>query len=254
MDLKELDWLLNEKYRLVGAVNKPDLWPAEVAEDLRRLDRGEPLAYVIGFVPFLNSRIDLRFRPLIPRAETEYWVETLLNYSSLRDKKISVLDLFTGSGCIGLSVLKYWPRAEVDFVDNSPGCLEQVECNLFLNQIDSNRANLILSDVFDQVSEKYDLILANPPYIDSDLFQKLPIAVRKYEPREALVAGKRGMAIMEKFFKQLSDHLKPNSQFWLEFDSSQKEAIRLILENKFKLDFRMDQYQCWRFLVGQPWF
>jgi len=254
MDLKELDWLLSEKYQLAGVVDKPHLWPAEVAEDLKRLSQGEPLAYVIGFIPFLNSRIDLSFRPLIPRAETEHWVEILLNHSSLREKEVHVLDLFTGSGCIGLSVLKYWPGAKVDFADNSPECLEQVEYNLFLNQIDFSRANLILSNVFDQVAEKYDLILANPPYIDSNLFQKLPAAVRNYEPREALVAEKKGRAVMEKFFKQLPDYLKPDSQFWLEFDSGQKEAIQVMLKNQFKLDFRKDQYQHWRFLMGQPWF
>ncbi|HQO27645.1 MAG TPA: hypothetical protein PKX21_01085, partial [Candidatus Pacearchaeota archaeon] len=104
MDLKELNWLLQEKYNLIDAVDQPHLWPAEAAEDLKRLSQGEPLAYVIGFIPFLGSRIDLRFRPLVPRSETEYWVQVLLKQAAFKKKTIKALDLFTGSGCIGLSL------------------------------------------------------------------------------------------------------------------------------------------------------
>lgn len=250
MDLRELNWLLRDKYNLIDAVDKPHLWPAEATEDLKRLSQGEPLAYVIGFAPFLGSRIDLRFRPLVPRSETEHWVEVLLNQMIFEDKSAKALDLFTGSGCVGLSLLKHWSKVEVDFTDNNASCLEQVEYNLALNGIESGRARLIHSDLFEQVQDRYDLILANPPYISPDRFQKLPRSVRDYEPKEALIAKEGGLALIRKFLDQVSNYLNPSGRFWLEFDPAQKEKIEALIGKKFKTNFQRDQYGRWRFVVG----
>ncbi len=250
MDLKELNWLLQEKYNLIDAVDQPHLWPAEAAEDLKRLSQGEPLAYVIGFIPFLGSRIDLRFRPLVPRSETEYWVQVLLKQAAFKKKTIKALDLFTGSGCIGLSLLRHWPEARVDFADNNLSCLEQVEYNLALNKINSRRARLIHSDLFTGIQDKYDLILANPPYISSSRFEHLPRSVRDYEPKEALIVGEEGLALIRRFLDQVSDYLNPWGQFWLEFDPAQKESIQPLISSSFQADFGRDQYGLWRFVVG----
>jgi len=186
----------------------------------------------------------------VPRSETEYWVQVLLKQAAFKKKTVKVLDLFTGSGCIGLSLLRHWPEARVDFADNNLSCLEQVEYNLALNKINSRRARLIHSDIFAGIQNKYDLIVANPPYISASRFEHLPRSVRDYEPKEALIAGEEGLALIRRFLDQVSDYLNPWGQFWLEFDPAQKESIQPLISSSFQADFRRDQYGLWRFVVG----
>ena len=105
---KERAWLLRDKYQGMVA-------PAFLA-DVKKLEQGEPLDYVIGWREFLGCRIGLSERPLIPRVETEFWTELVIK--KIGQQPAKVLDIFAGSGCVGLAVLKHCPRAEVIFVDN----------------------------------------------------------------------------------------------------------------------------------------
>ena len=166
---KETRWLLNEKY---SGIKTPEFFA-----DLERLERGEPLAYIIGWVDFLGCRIDLSARPLIPRPETEFWVEkAILNIQ--RDYHVSsgrsihgslkkntptqkrVLDLFAGSGCIGISLLKHLPHAIVDFGEKDPRMCEQIKKNIAQNNIDPTRARIIQTDVFSNTDNPSDLGLS----------------------------------------------------------------------------------------------
>ena len=110
MDEKDAIFLLNEKY---AGVRTP-----EYEKDLARLAGGEPVDYVIGWKPFLDCKIFLDSHPLIPRAETEYWVEqaiTEIQESKKAGAGTRHLDLFAGSGAIGIAVLKHLPQVGVDF-------------------------------------------------------------------------------------------------------------------------------------------
>jgi len=123
---QEEAWLLKEKYggEKTALVFKESLdeiknkysWGEDFFTDLERLKAGEPLAYIIGHTPFLNCQINLNSHPLIPRVETEYWVEKAIE--SIRRENISnvrVLDLCAGSGCVGVAVAKAVRDARVNF-------------------------------------------------------------------------------------------------------------------------------------------
>ena len=114
MQEKEENWLLQEKYN----GQKCEAFLA----DLVKLKNGYPLAYLIGNQPFLNCIIDLEFKPLIPRPETEFWVNDFIEeqkkrYLTKPDTTVQILDIFSGSGCIGIGILKNLQNTTVDFAE-----------------------------------------------------------------------------------------------------------------------------------------
>ena len=162
------DWLLRDKYKGVKS--------SAFLADCRRLKAGVPLGYVIGYVPFLNTKIYLDSKPLIPRPETEYWTEQAIkSIRAKTDTPPRVLDLCAGPGCIGVAVLKAVPTARVDFVEIDKCHLKTISRNIEANgrSLGSNR--IIHSDLFTAVNNQYDFILSNPPYLKSELDKAEPI-------------------------------------------------------------------------------
>ena len=284
-------------------------------KDLARLGRGEPLDYVIGWRDFLGCRIDLSAKPLIPRAETEFWVESAIkelgkpcevafsyaknDFSHLPRKSrqteeevvlcatksdfappLKVLDLFAGSGCIGLAVLKHCPNTHVTFGEKDPKLCAQIKKNLKINKIPASRAKVIPTNLFNpyfSISnletlqkggklDQFDVILANPPYVPVSR-SRVQKSVKDWEPKEALLAGNDGLAVIKKFLKQAKSHLKPNgpstsldetrdkslraSKIYLEFGYGQKLAINRLLKQfgYTNWQFHQDQFGKWRWVV-----
>lgn len=231
-------------------------WNKNFLKDLIRLKTGEPLDYIIGWVPFLNCKIDLRIKPLIPRPETEYWTEKLISLIRANGgirKKLKIIDIFSGSGCIGIAILKNIPHSQVHFAEIDPKLIKQIKLSLKINKISPKRYKLIESNAFINIKEKYDFILANPPYIPLKNKHKVQKLVLKHEPQLALFGGKDGMKYIKQVFEYASKFLNPTGQLWLEFDSSQKNAITKLLKNNksfTNLKFHKDQYNRWRFIVA----
>lgn len=265
---KEIKWLLKEKYH--GKAGK------QFKKDVARIRKGEPVDYVIGFKEFLGCKIDLSKKTLIPRPETEYWadqaIKTILAFCRTKEwcsgRKIKVLDIFAGSGCVGVAVLANVYCATVDFAEKDAKALSQIRINLEKN-ISLIRANkgwkkecrVIKSDVFSKIKDKYDFIFANPPYIPTKNRKKVSKSVLKYEPKMALFGGKEGLLYVKKFLKQAKKHLNPGGQIWMEFDGStgspqappQKNKIAKLLK-KFKYknyEFYKDQFGKWRWIIAQ---
>ncbi len=244
---KEIRWIVKDKYAGVG---KP-----EIAEDIKRLKKGEPVDYIIGWKPFLNCKIDLSFKPLIPRAETEYWTEKAIigikKQTRLKNNTCYAADVFAGSGCIGIAVLKNVKNSKVDFIEINPKFIKQIKLNLKLNKISSKRYRLIRSDIFRKTKKKYDFILSNPPYVSLTRKRRVQKKVLKYEPYKALFGGRNGLNYIRKFLKSAKERLNPSGQIWMEFDSSQKNAVKkLLIGFHYKnWQFYEDQYKKWRFVV-----
>ncbi len=242
---KEIGWLLKEKY-----LGKPN---AQFKKDVARLQKGEPLAYVIGFVEFLGCKIDLSKRPLIPRPETEFWLEKTVKALPITGYPLRVLDIFAGSGCIGVALLKHYENIWCDFVDVQKNCLEQIKINCNLNGIDKTRYNIIQSDMFENIKNKYDFIFANPPYIPSDMKKTLNKSVVDFEPHGALFGGKDGLKFVDAFLAAAKNAFVPGGSIYMEFDSPQKKHIeKLVKKFGYKTcQFHQDQYRKWRWVVIQ---
>lgn len=222
---------------------------------MHRMEEEEPLDYVIGSVEFLGCTIDLSLKPLIPRPETEYWVERAL--AALKSKiqnpkpKISCLDIFAGSGCIGIAVLKHVSNAYVVFAEKDKKFLGQIKKNLALNKVSSDRYQLVQSDIFSHVKGRYDVIFANPPYLATTRKRFIQQSVLDWEPRGALFAGKDGLLYIRKFLQSAKKYLNLGGTIYMEFDSFQKGAIAKLLK-KFSwkhFEFFKDQYGKWRYVV-----
>lgn len=248
---RDIRILLKEKY---GFGELPKDKKSPVYEDIKRLKNKEPLDYVIGFKDFLDCRIDLSLKTLIPRIESEFWVDTLikkiLSENSLinsKSNKLKILDLCCGSGCIGIAILKYLPNTSVDFVDIDQKALDQTKLNLSLNAINKERYQIIKSNLFLNVKNKYDYILCNPPYVNPEgSYQKSII----FEPRLALFAKKQGLELIFNVLKDVNKYLKPNGVLYLEFGFNQKDKIEKYCKKKaISTIFYKDQFSVFRYAV-----
>lgn len=242
---REIEWLLREKYN--GQKSR------EFYNDVSRIEKGEPVDYVIGFSCFLGAKIDLSFKPLIPRVETEYWVEKALAdiKNTFGDKPIHVLDIFSGSGCIGIATLMRFPNAHVDFVDIDESMAKQIQINLELNSISKERYSIFVSNVLSKIpnNSKYDVVLANPPYVDKSR-NVTDESVLKNEPHRALFADNNGMALVNELIQSVGFFLKEHALVYIEHDDDQVPRIQDILNKAgyTHYEFYKDQFGLSRYL------
>jgi|AntRauTorckE6833_2_1112554.scaffolds.fasta_scaffold01391_4 release factor glutamine methyltransferase len=249
MASQEIKWLLTEKYQ--GEKSEAFF------SDCKRLALGEPLAYIIGHTPFINCKIWLDNNPLIPRPETEYWVNEAINIIKnkstlslgLEDTSPKVLDMCAGSGCIGISVLKEIPNARVDFTEIDSDLIATINKNISENIAGVSQAEVIHSNLFSNVTGKYDFILSNPPYIDESL-NRTSQSVKDYEPYVALFAGEAGLEIINRLITSAPEHLSRGGQLWIEHEPEQIKEIKEIGEkNNFNVSTHKDQYKVNRYSI-----
>lgn len=242
---REVQWLLRDKY-----TNRKS---ARFYVDVERLKKGEPVDYVIGWKNFLGCRINLSEKPLIPREETEYWAKQAI--AKIGDGR--VLDIFAGSGCIGIAVLKHAPTAHVTFIDSQKNCLRQIKKNLYLNNIAPNRCEIYQSNLFtalhnpnsDLAHLTFDFIFSNPPYVANG-DGRVQSSVHKHEPACALYAGVNSLAIIKLFLQQAPKFLASDGKIFMEFSPEQKNAIEKLLaaNNYRRWQFHRDQFNRWRWV------
>lgn len=217
---QEIQWLLQDKY---NGIQTP-----EFETDVMRLESSEPLAYVIGWQPFCGTKIFLDSHPLIPRPETEYLVNKII--TELSDKQnLKILDLCAGSGCIGVALLQALPSSTVDFGELDTSHHATIIKNITENRIDINRARIYGGDLFETITDTYDIIVTNPPYINPELSDRVGKNVLKFEPGLALFGGSKGMQIITKIAQNAPNFLKSKGVLWIEHEPEQVEEIKQLL-------------------------
>lgn len=229
---------------------------ADLTEDLARLAAGEPLAYVIGWIPFHGLRIGLDSRPLIPRPETEWWTGELVERLRARfgDRPFRLLDLCAGSGAIGLAVLHAFPNARVSFGELYPEHVAQIAANAAANGIDPNRVDARASHLYEafQVDAgdcSFDVIVTNPPYVPAGRTLEPSLA---FEPAEALFAGPDGLDLVRPIVAGAPERLAPDGELWIECDiANAEDAVRLMAASgAVRAELRTDPFGRPRLAVG----
>ncbi len=216
-------------------------------EAIKRLEAGEPVQYIIGDTEFYGNIFKVDKNVLIPRPETEELVEKVIPLikKEFGNTNLHLLDIGTGSGCIAISIKKNIPNINVTACDISPEALEVAKYNAKKN---NTPINFIESDIFSNISSKYDIIISNPPYIKED--DQIMDIVKNNEPHLALYASNNGLYFYEKILSQASNYLFPKSLIAFEIGETQGEAIKQLAENYFptsqiiiEKDFRhLDRY------------
>lgn len=207
----------------------------------------EPDAYTIGWVPFLGTTIFLDSKPLIPRPETEYWTEIAINEIK-KFLEPKVLDLFAGSGCVGVSVLKHVSGARVDFGEKEVAHHKTIKRNIRDNGLSLTRAGILPCDVWDGISERYDFVLANPPYLSLERKDRIQDSVLKYEPHEALFSPESGYEHISRTLHGLRAHLKPGGVLYIEHEPEHADTLRNEADKLgFISEAHLDQYKMLRF-------
>lgn len=245
MNSQEAQWLLVEKYH--GVKN------AAFLADVAKLATGVPLAYLIGSIPFLDTTIYLDSIPLIPRPETEFWVEQAIkDLVALPTPKdpLLVLDLCAGSGCIGVAIAKAVPSALVDFCELDSTHLPTIAKNCRQNGVAAERVHIYTSNLFTPQNgsqlPRYNFIFSNPPYIDKSL-ARTESSVIENEPALALYGGVAGMEILTQIIATAPQYLHAHGQLWLEHEPEQVAAIQTLGATHFLVTTHKDQYDVPRF-------
>lgn len=200
-----------------------------------------PLQYLLGYTNFMDYTFFVDENVLIPRNDTEVLVECANEIlDSMEEQKenrrLQVLDLCCGSGCIGISLKLYHRDIGLTLSDCSAKALEVAKKNLDKYQID---AELVCGDLFQKMIEKSDIIVCNPPYIESKVIDTLMPEVKEYEPMLALDGGEDGLDYYRKIVKTAPEYLTDTGWLMFEIGYNQGEAVLSLMKETGFLDVKV---------------
>ena len=229
---------------------QPDMYVGDdvcnrVEEGLARLLNEEPLAYVLGEWDFYGMTLKVNKDVLIPRDDTCAVVELALEEAQKRTGELRVLDLCTGSGCIGLAIAKNVPSARVTLADISSAALAVAKENVMRQKL-SSRVACTIADALSKPPAflgKFDLIISNPPYITTREMTELPKSVDDYEPHLAVECGVDGLIFYRTIAENYRHFLKDDGVLCFEFGEGQGDDVsRILTENGFTVLNRTKDY------------
>lgn len=239
-DVRECNSIVNLLFQEMFMWNKIDLrlnaervLSLEEVESLqlkiRRLINHEPIQHVIGFADFYDLRFKVSPDVLIPRQETEELVDLILKETP--NRKIRILDIGSGSGCIAIALKKHLPLAEIISIDISEKAIKIAKENSQLNEAE---IDFRVCDVFsDNVLSlgPFDIIVSNPPYITEKEEVEMLENVLKFEPHIALFVNKDAMEFYKRIVKISSLLLKSNGQIFFELNEHYKNEYQILFDS-----------------------
>ena len=221
----------DKKYLLINSnkkINEKDL--NYFKKLIKERSKGKPIAYIINKKYFWNSEFLVSRDTLIPRPDTEIVVESALNLTKNKTN-LNILDIGVGTGCILLSVLKERKSYRGTGIDISKNCLKLTKINA-INLNVAAQIKLYKTNIDKFTLGKYDLILSNPPYIESKKIKYLDKDVASFEPKMALDGGIDGLSEISKVIKKSSELIKKNGVLILEIGFDQKNKVINLLKKK----------------------
>ncbi len=211
---------------------------AQMETATRRLLTGEPLAYVLGQWEFYGLTLTVNENVLIPRDDTCAVASLAINQALFLGKDPRILDLCTGSGCIGIAIASRVQDARVTLADLSREALAVARKNVTAHKL-SGRVSCIQADALKPapaVLGKFDLIVSNPPYITGDDMTTLDRSVKNFEPSMALFGGDDGLDFYRSIAKNYASALKPGGYLCFEFGDGQGDDVcRILVDNGYKI-------------------
>ena len=201
-------------------------YKGDIKEAYKLLEQGIPVQYIVGEVDFYGSIFKVNNNVLIPRFETEQLVELVIEYINDNfSKKVDILDIGTGSGCIAITLKKNL-NCNVSAIDISDSAIDVAKNNAKINNVD---INIFKSDILNNVDGKYDVIVSNPPYISYD--EEIMDIVKNNEPHNALYADNNGLYYYEEILKNCKKNLNDKFIIAFEIGSTQAKKIKEYANN-----------------------
>tara|TARA_E500000178_G_scaffold270506_1_gene268385 strand:- start:1749 stop:2588 length:840 start_codon:yes stop_codon:yes gene_type:complete len=206
----------------------------------RRL-KNEPVAYIVKEKEFWSKKFNVSKSTLIPRPETELLVERLIEI--FKKKRITILEIGTGSGCILLSLLSNLVDSRGIGLDISNKAISVAKGNSVKMNM-SNKVKFFVRSHKLIFEKKFDLIVSNPPYIKTKDIKNLSDDIKMYEPRMALDGGNDGLDLIKKFIYKSKDILKINGMLALEIGNEQfKKVSKILFDNNFRIKHVIKDYE-----------
>ncbi len=221
---------MNETELIISAKNEVTAEAEKSAREmLLRRKNGEPLQYILGEAEFMSLEFEVNSSTLIPRADTETLVEAVIE--EIGKKQIKLLDIGTGTGCVGISIAHY-SKADVTLADISREALETAKRNALLNSV---TADFMKIDILNEIPEgKFDVIVSNPPYIETDVIKTLQTEVKDHEPLSALDGGADGLVFYRRIADIAPEMLTANGLLAFEIGYNQGKAVSELMEKDFE--------------------
>ncbi len=209
--------------------------------DCARIDAHEPFEYVLGYADFFDCRIDLSYKPMVPRDETAHWVARVIEEWKDRGP-LTALDAYAGAGNIGIALMKHLPESRVTFNEIDANLMPQIAKSIDLNGLDMARATLIAGDSLSKITGTFDVICANPPYVDPAGEADMDPEMR-YEPHIAFFGSSDGYGHHRELIKEGKKYLTPRGVLYVECDMTQVDELKKMLaDTDWQWEFWNDPY------------
>ena len=200
---------------------------------IKKISTGIPIQYITNKQEFMKLNFYVDKNVLIPQPDTEILVEKAIEICNNHGNDIKILDLCTGSGAIGISIAKNIKNAKVYATDIKNTVIDIAKQNAKQNNVDN--IEFIVSDMFENIQEKdFDIIVSNPPYIETDVIKTLPTEVRN-EPIIALDGGKDGLKFYKIILSEYKKYLKKDGYLLLEIGYNQAKSVGELINLNYSI-------------------